>query len=126
LGFLDKKTDDAFRSCVIKIKKIDKIQQNKFRATLEYAKIDKNSPPNYAGIAVSNNGVYTFFSPNAPLVTVVPTRLLEFTFPLDTSLFTNIVSRDPNQNEVNAIDDYPNDEASNNLYYGVSRINKIY
>ena len=125
LGFLDKKTDDAFRSCVIKIKKIDKIQQNKFRATLEYAKIDKNSPPNYAGIAVSNNGVYTFFSPNAPLVTVVPTRLLEFTFPLDTSLFTNIVSRDPNQNEVNAIDDYPEDEATNGPYYGVSRIAKI-
>ena len=125
LGFLDKKTDDAFRSCVIKIKKIDKIQQNKFRATLEYAKIDKNSPPNYSGIAVSNNGVYTFFSPNAPLITVNPTRLLEFTFPADTSLFTNIVSRNPNQNEVNAIDDYPEDEASNGPYYGVSRIAKI-
>ena len=125
LGFINPSTDDKFRSTVVKFAKVEKVQENKYRATLEYAKLDKNSPANYSGIAVSNNNQYTFFAPNAPVITVNPPRLVEFTFPVDTSLFTNIVSKDPNQNEVNAIDDYPEDEASNGPYYGVSRIAKF-
>jgi len=126
LGFLDGKTDDRFSSAIVKFEKIDKISANRYKAFIEYSKIDKNSNPNYDGLPAELNGKPTFFSANSPIITVDPPRLVEFDFPIDTLLFTNIkpVAK-ISDNEVNAIDDYPEDEASNGPYYGISRIAKI-
>jgi PKD repeat protein len=125
LGFLDEKTDDRFSSIILKFNKIDKISNNRYKAFIEYSKLDKNSPPNYDGIPEKINGVTTYFSANAPVITVNPPRLVEFNFPVDTLLFTQIKTKPLSGNEVNAIDDYPQDEASNGPYFGVSRIAKI-
>ena len=125
LGFMDGKTDDIFSSIIVKFEKIDKISSNQYKAFIEYSKIDKNSNPNYDGLPAELNGKPTFFSANTPIITVDPTRLVEFDFPVDTLLFTQIKTVTPSSNEVNAIDDYPEDEASNGPYYGISRIAKI-
>jgi len=125
LGFLNGKSDDRFSSIILKFNKVDKISSNKYRAFIEYSKLDKNSLPNYDGIPASLNGKTTFFSANAPIITVNPSRLVEFSFPADTLLFTQIKTVTPSGNEVNAIDDYPEDEVSNGSYYGISRIAKI-
>ena len=88
--------------------------------------MDTNSPANYDGIPEKINNQTTYFSANAPLVTVDEPRLVDFTFPVDTILFTNLKPTTKNSdNEVNAIDDYPEDEVSNGSYYGISRITKI-
>jgi hypothetical protein len=125
LGFMDEKTDDRFSSIIVKFEKVDKISANKYKAFIEYSKLDKNSSPNYDGLPAELNGKPTFLSANAPIITVDPPRLVEFTFPIDTLLFTQIKTVTPSGNEVNAIDDYPEDEASNDSYYGISRITKI-
>ena len=125
LTFLDNKTDDRFSSIILKFKKIDKLSNNRYRAFIEYSKLDKNSAPNYDGIPQLINGKTTYFSANAPLITVNPQRLVEFDFPIDTLLFTQLKPNPISGNEVNAIDDYPEEEVSNGPYYGVSRISKI-
>ena len=125
LGFLDGKTDDRFSSIVLKFNKVDKISDNRYKAFIEYSKLDKNSPPNYDGIPEKLNGITTYFSANAPVISINPSRLVEFNVPVDTLLFTQIKTKPLSGNEVNAIDDYPQDEASNGPYYGVSRIAKI-
>ena len=125
LGFLDGKTDDRFSSIILKFNKIDKISNNRYKAFIEYSKLDKNSTPNYDGIPEKINGITTYFSANAPVITVKPPRLVEFNFPIDTLSFTQIKTNLISGNEVNAIDDYPEDEVSNGPYYGVSRIAKI-
>ena len=119
------RSDDRFASIVLKFSSIDKVEENKYRGNIEYSKLDKNSEPNYDGIPPTINGVETVFNPNSPIITVRDPRLVEFTFPKNTILNTNILSKDPSENEVNAIDDYPEDEASNGPYYGVSRITKL-
>ena len=125
LTFFGSTTDDRFASIVLKFDSVQKVEENKYQATIEYSKLDKNSSPNYDGIPPTINGVETVFNPNAPIITVKDPRLVEFTFPKDTVLNTNILSKEVSQNEVNAIDDYPEDEASNGPYYGISRIKKI-
>ncbi len=109
----------------MKFSKVDKISDNKYKVFIEYSKLDKNSPPNYDGIPAEINEKQTFFSANAPIITVNPPRLVEFNFPVDTLLFTQIKTVTPSSNEVNAIDDYPEEEVSNGPFYGVSRIAKI-
>ncbi len=118
-------SDDRFNTIVLKFSSVDKVGENKYRGNIEYSKLDKNSEPNYDGIPPTINGLDTVFNPNAPIITVKDPRLVEFTFPENTILNTNLLSRDPSQNEINAIDDYPEDEASNGPYYGVSRITKL-
>ena len=118
-------SDDRFASIVLKFSSIDKVEENKYRGNIEYSKRDKNSEPNYDGIPPTINDIETVFNPNSPIITVKDPRLVEFTFPKNTILNTNILSKDPSKNEVNAIDDYPEDEASNGPYYGVSRITKL-
>ena len=126
LTFLDGKSDDRFSSIILKFSKIDKISSNRFKVFIEYSKLDTNSPANYDGIPEKINNQTTYFSANAPLVTVDEPRLVDFTFPVDTILFTNLKPTTKNSdNEVNAIDDYPEDEVSNGSYYGISRITKI-
>jgi len=125
LGFLDGKTDDRLYSIILKFDKVQKISNNNYLLHIEYSKLDKNSLPNYDGIPPKINGENSFFFANAPIVSVNPPRLLEFNFPKDTILFTKIIPTIVSENEVNAIDDYPDDEASNGPYYGVSRIANI-
>jgi PKD repeat protein len=125
LGFLDGKTDDIFSSIIVKFNKVDKISNNKYKLFIEYSKLDVNSAPNYNGIPPEINEQSTYFSANAPVITVKPPKLVEFNFPVDTLLFTQIKTNPISGNEVNAIDDYPEDEVSNGPYYGVTRIAKI-
>jgi PKD repeat protein len=118
-------TDDQKRTVVVKFKSVEK-QGNLYKATLEYAKYDANSPQITDGIPLeSPDGKKLYFSENAPVITVNPPRLVEFTFPVDSILQTSLVTNTPSGPEVNAIDDYPEDEVSNGPYYGVSRITKI-
>ena len=125
LTFFGGRTDDTFNTVIVKIQKIEKLG-NEYKATLEYAKKDKDSQPDYEGIPLrdENNGRFVL-SANAPVISLNPVRLVEYTFPIDTLVYTRLLSSDNNTNEVNAIDDYPQDETSNGPYYGVSRISKI-
>ena len=124
LKFLNNFSDDRFSSVVVKFDKIEKYQ-NFYRANIEYAKVDKNSPADAEGIPRTLNGKALVLSANAPIITVKPTRLVEKTFPANTILNTNLITKAPLGPEVNAIDDAPQDEASNGPYYGISRIAKI-
>ena len=124
LKFLNNFSDDRFSSVVVKFDKIEKYQ-NFYRANIEYAKVDKNSPADAEGIPRILNGKALVLSANAPIITVKPTRLVEKTFPANTILNTNLITKAPLGPEVNAIDDAPQDEASNGPYYGISRIAKI-
>jgi hypothetical protein len=56
---------------------------------------------------------------------LVPPKLVEFTFPVDIEIRTNIATNIVSDNEVNAIDDFPEDEVTNGPYYGISRIKKV-
>jgi PKD repeat protein len=125
LTFFGGRTDDTFNSVIVKIQKLEKLG-NEYKATLEYAKKDKDSQPDYEGIPLrdKNDGRFVL-SANAPVISVNPVRLVEYTFPIDTLVYTRLLSSNNNTNEVNAIDDYPQDETSNGPYYGVSRISKI-
>jgi len=124
LKFLDNFSDDKFASIIVKIDRVEKYQ-NFYRANIEYSKLDKNSPPDYEGIPRLVNNKDFILSANAPVITVKPVRLVEKTFPADTVLNTNLIFITPSGPEVNAIDDAPEDEASNGPYYGISRISKI-
>ena len=124
LKFLDNFSDDKFSSVVVKFDKVEKYQ-NFYRANIEYAKIDKNSQADFEGIPREVNGKTLILSANAPIITVKPTRLVDKTFPVNTILNTSIVTKNPSGSEVNAIDDAPQDEASNGPFFGISRIAKI-
>jgi PKD repeat protein len=124
LKFLDNFSDDRFNSIIVKFNKVEKYQ-NFYRAQIEYAKLDKNSPPDYEGIPKLKNNQTFILSANAPIITVKPVRLVEKTFPISTILNTNLIANSPSGPEINAIDDAPEDEASNGPYYGISRISKI-
>ena len=124
LTFFDQTTDDTFNSVVVKFAKVERFN-DVYRATLEYAKYDKNSEPNYDGIPPkTTDGRDNIFSNNAPLITVNPIRFNEYIFPKDSLLRTRI-SPNNTGNEVTAIDDYPEDEVKNGPYYGISRVTKI-
>ncbi len=122
--FFSKESDDTFRSIFVKFKTINKFG-NQYVATLEYAKLSENDAPNYDGIPLTTNGQYNYFSTNAPIISLIPPKLVEYTFPVDSEIRTNLVSNISSENEVNAIDDFPEDETTNGPYYGISRINKI-
>ncbi len=123
--FFSPDTDDTFRTVYVKFKSIEKLG-NEYKATIEYAKLSQNDVPNYDGIPlVSSNNQLNYFSLNSPVISVVPPKLVEYDFPIDTELRTNLVSNISSENEVNAIDDFPEDEVANGPYYGVSRITKI-
>jgi PKD repeat protein len=124
LKFLDGATDDKFTSIVVKFNKIENYQ-NFYRASLEYAKLDKNSLPDYDGIPRFVNNKNFILSANSPLITVKPVRLVEKTFSADSLLNTSLITNAPTGPEVNAIDDAPEDETLNGPYYGISRITKI-
>jgi PKD repeat protein len=124
LKFLDGASDDRFTSIVVKFNKVEKYQ-NFYRANLEYAKLDKNSPPDYDGIPNLVNNKNFILSANSPVITVKPTRLVEKTFAVDSILNTSLITNAPTGPEVNAIDDAPEDETLNGPYYGISRITKI-
>jgi hypothetical protein len=127
LCFIDGQSDDETRSYVVKFSNVEKYNDY-YIATIEYAKKDKNSEPDYEGLPVTSSAVsenITYFQAGAPVITVNPVRLNEVTFPVNSLLRTNIVLKSSDTNEVNAIDDYPEDEISNGPYYGVSRISKI-
>jgi len=124
LKFLDNFSDDKFSSVIVKFDKVEKYQ-NFYKAQIEYAKADKNSQAYTEGITEASKGKTLVLSANAPIITVKPTRLVEKTFPVNTILNTSIVVKNPSGPEVNAIDDAPQDEASNGPYYGISRIAKI-
>jgi len=118
-------SDDQKRTVVVKFKSVEK-QGNIYKATLDYAKYDANSPKIIEGIPLANpSGKLNYFSENAPVITVNPPRLVEFNFPVDSILQTSLITNTPSGPEINAIDDYPGDEVSNGPYYGVSRITKI-
>ena len=124
LTFFDQTTDDTFNSVVVKFTSVERFN-DVYRATLEYAKYDKNSEPDFDGIPLkTNDGRDNIFSNNAPLITVNPIRFNEYTFPKDSLLRTRI-SPSNTGDEVTAIDDYPEDEAQNGPYYGISRVTKI-
>ena len=124
LCFYADRTDDVFNTIIVKIDKLEKLG-NEYKATLQYVKIDKNSDPIYEGIPTKKSNGQTFYlSNNAPVISVNPIRTNEYTFPIDTLIYFNLASS-PSQNEINAIDDFPEDEISNGPYYGVSRISKI-
>lgn len=124
LTFFDQTTDDTFNSVVVKFASVERFN-DVYRATLEYAKYDKNSEPDFDGIPLkTTDGRDNIFSNNAPVITVNPIRLNEYTFPKDSLLRTRISPKNTG-NEVTAIDDYPEDEVQNGPYYGVSRVTKI-
>jgi PKD repeat protein len=124
LTFFDQTTDDTFNSIVVKFAKVERFN-DVYKATLEYAKYDKNSEPNFDGIPITTtNGRENIFSNNAPVITVNPVRLNEYIFPKDSLLRTRI-SPSNTGNEVTAIDDYPQDEVQNGPFYGISRVTKI-
>ena len=124
LTFFDQTTDDTFNSVVVKFASVERFN-DVYRATLEYAKYDKNSEPDFDGIPLkTTDGRDNIFSNNAPVITVNPIRLNEYTFPKDSLLRTRI-SPENTGNEVTAIDDYPEDEVQNGPYYGISRVTKI-
>jgi PKD repeat protein/alpha-tubulin suppressor-like RCC1 family protein len=124
LTFFDQTTDDTFNSVVVKFASVERFN-DVYRATLEYAKYDKNSEPDFDGIPLkTTDGRDNIFSNNAPVITVNPIRLNEYTFPKDSLLRTRI-SPENTGNEVTAIDDYPEDEIQNGPYYGISRVTKI-
>ena len=127
LCFIDGQSDDTTRSYVVKFSSVEKYNDY-YIATIEYAKKDKYSQADYEGLPVSSSAVsenITYFQAGAPIITVNPVRLNEVTFPVNSLIKTNLVSKSSDANEVNAIDDYPEDEISNGPYYGVSRISKI-
>ena len=124
LKFLDNASDDRFSTIIVKFNNVEKYQ-NFYRGDIEYSKLDKNSSPDYDGIPLKVNNKNFYLSANAPIITVKPVRLVEKTFPVNTILNTNIIAIIPSASEVNAIDDAPEDEASNGPYYGISRISKI-
>ena len=124
LGFYAPESDDKFRTGFVKIKSILK-KGNNYEATLEYFKFEQNGQKYDSIPERDSNDEYVYFSNNTPVISTSETKLVEYTFPVDSTLQLYLSSNESSQNEVNAIDDYPNDEASNNLYYGVSRINKI-
>ena len=122
--FYNRESDDSFRTVFVKFKSINKFG-NQYVATLEYAKLAINDVPDYDGIPFQTNLQYNYFSTNAPVISLVPPKLVEFTFPVDTEIRTNIATNVVSDNEVNAIDDFPEDEVTNGPYYGISRIKKI-
>jgi PKD repeat protein len=124
LTFFDNDTDDTFRSIFIKFKSIVKIG-NTYKATLEYAKQNIGDSPDTEGIPLKNGDNYNFFSLNAPIVPLTNPKLVEFTFPINSPLRLNLTTNSPSGPEVNAIDDYPEDEANNGPFYGITRANKI-
>ena len=124
LTFFDQTTDDTFNSVVVKFASVERFN-DVYRATLEYAKYDKNSEPDFDGIPLkTTDGRDNIFSNNAPVITVNPIRFNEYIFPKDSLLRTRI-SPSNTGDEVTAIDDYPEDEAQNGPYYGISRVTKI-
>jgi PKD repeat protein len=124
LTLFDQTTDDTFNSVIVKFAKVERFN-DVYKATLEYAKYDKNSEPNFDGIPLTTtNGRDNIFSNNAPVITVNPVRLNEYIFPKDSLLRTRI-SPSNTGNEVTAIDDYPQDEVQNGPFYGISRVTKI-
>ena len=122
--FYDRESDDSFRTIFVKFKTINKFG-NQYVATLEYAKLAINDVPDYDGIPYQTNGQYNYYSTNAPVISLVLPKLVEFTFPVDIEIRTNIATNIVSDNEVNAIDDFPEDEVSNGPFYGISRIKKI-
>ena len=124
LGFYAPESDDKFRTGFVKINSILK-KGNIYEATIEYFKFEQNGKKFDSIPERDSNDVYVYFSNNTPVISTTETKLVEYTFPVDSTLQLYLSSNESSQNEINAIDDYPNDEASNNLYYGVSRINKI-
>jgi len=124
LTFFDNDTDDTFRSIFIKFKSIVKIG-NTYKATLEYAKQNIGDSPDTEGIPLKNGDNYNFFSLNAPIVPLTNPKLVEFIFPVNSPLRLNLSTNSPSGPEVNVIDDYPEDEANNGSFYGITRANKI-
>jgi len=122
--FYNRESDDSFRTVFVKFKSINKFG-NQYVATLEYAKLAINDAPDYDGIPFQTNLQYNYFSTNAPVISLVPPKLVEFTFPVDIEIRTNITTNIVSDNEVNAIDDFPEDEVTNGPYYGISRIKKV-
>jgi PKD repeat protein len=127
LGFYNPESDDTFRTGYVKFEKINKVG-NIYEARIEYFKQKLSDEPIFEGIPVYESGFkYNYFTNSSPIVSLDEPRLVEYKFPVDTAVRLNLDSSpsSPSSSEINAIDDYPEDEASNDLYYGVSRIAKI-
>jgi len=124
LGFYNPDSDDTFRTGYVKFEKINKVG-NIYEARIEYFKQKLSDEPIFEGIPIYESGLkYNYFSNSSPIISLDEPRLIEYKFPVDTAVRLNINSS-PSSSEINAIDDYPEDEVSNDLYYGVSRIAKI-
>jgi hypothetical protein len=130
LAFEDGYTDDEVRTLIIKLNESNpyvKLNSTEYKLNIEYAKRDANS-------AANNNGIprlsidakrYTTFSVDSALVNT-NSVVYDFVFPVNSQLsLTYGASASQGQNEVNAIDDYPDDEVSNGPYYGITRARKI-
>ena len=130
LAYQDGYTDDEVRTFIIKLSDTNpyvKLNSTEYKLNIEYAKRDVSSVEDFNGIPrLSVNGrTYTTFSVDSALVNT-NSKVYDFVFPINSQIsFTYGANNPQNQNEVNAIDDYPDDEASNGPYYGVTRVRKI-
>lgn len=124
LGFFNPDSDDTFRTGYVKFDSITKVG-NEYEARIEYFKEKLSDEPNYDGIPIyDSQEKINYFTSGSPIISLDPPRLVEYNFPVDTAIRLSLSSQNLGP-EVNAIDDYPEDEASNDLYYGVSRVAKI-
>lgn len=126
LGFYAPDTDDKFRTGYVKFDTITK-SGNIYQANIEYFKYELTDNPITEGIPATHTSDtdYNYFTNDTPLISLEAPRLVEYDFPINSTLQYNIVANEVSQNEVNAIDDYPQDENTNELYYGVSRVKEI-
>jgi ERCC4-type nuclease len=126
LGFYSPDSDDTVRTGYVKFEKINKVG-NIYEARIEYFKQKLSDEPIFEGIPIYESGQkYNYFSNSSPIISLEPPKLVEYIFQVDTAIRLKLDgSSSPSANEINAIDDYPEDEASNQLYYGVSRVAKI-
>ena len=126
LGFFNPDSDDSFRTGYVKFESINKIG-DEYQARIEYFKQKLSDEPNFEGIPERDtNDKYIYFNNSSPVISLDPPKLVEYVFPVDTAIRLKLdTGSSLSGSEVNAIDDYPEDEASNELYYGVSRVAKI-
>jgi PKD repeat protein len=130
LAFQDGYTDDAVRTLIIKVNETNpyiKLNSYEYKLNIDYAKRDLSSEPDYNGIPrlELNKNQYITFSVDSALVNT-NSNVYDFVFPINSQLsLTYGASNSSSQSEINAIDDYPDDEVSNGPYYGISRVRKI-
>lgn len=130
LAFQDGYTDDEVRTFIIKVNETNpyiKLNSYEYKLNIDYAKRDLSSQPDNNGIPLRSldNSRYTTFSVDSALVNT-NSNVYDFVFPVNSQLsLSYAASSSSSQNEVNAIDDYPDDEVSNGPYYGITRVRKI-